>query len=103
LPALFRRVAGLAEIVLHVLELDRLVIALDREDLAQHRLQAVVLALLDGNVVLEKRFVAGRLDLGEVGDRKNFSAAAETTNFLELQASLCWNRHRRRSSRDRCD
>ena len=46
LAAFVRRVARLAELVAHVLELERLVVALDREDLAQHAFDALILALL---------------------------------------------------------
>ena len=54
LAAFVRLVARLAQLVAQVLELERLVVALDREDLAQHAFQAFVLALVGRRLVLQE-------------------------------------------------
>ena len=70
LPALVGIVARLAQVEAEVLELECLVIALDREDLPEDALQTRVAPLLGGIIGLEETLVAARLDLGQVGDRK---------------------------------
>src|SRR5207253_1839317 len=57
LPALVGAVARLAELVLEVLQAEGLVVALDREDLAQHAFEADRLALLRRRVELEEALV----------------------------------------------
>ena len=67
LAALVGVVARLAEVVVEVLELEGLVVALDREDLAEDPLEARVAPLVGRQVGLEEPLVAAGLDLGEVG------------------------------------
>ena len=66
LAAFIRLVARLAQLVAQVLERELLVVALDREDLAQHAFQPFVLALVVRRFVLQEPRVALRLDLGEI-------------------------------------
>ena len=77
LPALVRVIPRLAQVVLQELELERLVIALDRKDLAKNPFQARFLSLVVRRVGLQKPLVAPRLDLGQVGDRKLVGNPAE--------------------------
>ena len=70
LAALVGLVARLAQVVLDVFQLERLVVALDREDFAEDPFQARVGALLGRDVGLEEPLVAAGLDLGQVGDRE---------------------------------
>src|SRR5262249_55937325 len=83
-----RFVARLAQLVADVLQLQILVVAFDRKDLAQHALDALVFALIAGYVVLQEILVAARLNLCEIGDGKQFTAAAEAANFLRGDATL---------------
>ena len=87
LPALVRAVAGLAEFVPQVLDLDRAVIALDREDLPEHAFDAVVLALVRWYVVLQECVVESRLDFGEVRDVVRHTTAAEMSYFAGLETA----------------
>ena len=87
LPTLIRAVAGLAELVPQVLDLDRAVIALDREDLTEHAFDAVVLPLVRRHVVLQKRIVESRLDFGEVRNVVRGTTAAEMSNFAGLETA----------------
>ena len=54
LAALVRLVARLSQLVADVFQPQRLVVALDRENLPQHPLDPLVLALLPGHFVLQK-------------------------------------------------
>ena len=93
LAALVRLVAGLAQLVAEELQAERLVVALDGKDLAQHALDPLVLALLPGNLVLQEGIVAAGLDLGQVRDPMRGPLTAEATDFLGLNASLGGSRH----------
>jgi hypothetical protein len=87
LPALVGRISRLAEVVAEIFELDRLVVALDREDLPQHSLDALIFPLVGSDVVLQKRFVEAGLDFGEVGDDVTGAAAAKLTDFGGLESA----------------
>ena len=77
LAALVGLVARLAQVELDVFQLERLVIALDREDFPEDPLQPAVGALLGRDVGLEEPLVAPGLDLGQVGDREYIVDLAE--------------------------
>ena len=77
LAALVGFVARLAQVELDVFQLQGLVIALDREDLAEDPFQPRVGSLLGGDVGLEEPLVAPGLDLGQVGDREHVVDLAE--------------------------
>ena len=87
LTALVRIVPRLSKFVSQILELDGLVVALDREDFPQHSFDALVLPLRRQNVVLEKRIVEPRLDLGEIRNRLSDAAAAVGTNLGGLETA----------------
>ena len=94
LAALVGLVARLAQLVAEIFQPQRLVVAFDGEDLAQHALDPLVLALLPGHFVLEKGLVAAGLDLGQIGDGVRGALAAEATDFLGLDASLGGGSHK---------
>src|SRR5262249_25921399 len=77
LPAFVGAVAGLAQLVLDELQVERLVVALDREDLSEHRLQPDVLTLLRRQVELEEAVVGLGLHLGQVGHLDGVAEATE--------------------------
>ena len=77
LAALVGLVARLAQVELDVFQLERLVVALDREDLPEDPLQPRVGAFLGRDVGLEEPLVAAGLDLGQVGDREHVVDPAE--------------------------
>ena len=93
LAAFVGRVAGLAEVVLEIFELDGLVVAFDGEDLAHHPLEALILPLFRRDFILQESLVAVRLDNGQVGNDLGFAAAAETTDFGRGETPLCGNGH----------
>ena len=74
LPAFVRLVARLAELVAQVSKRELLVVALDREDFAQHAFQAFVLALVRAAFVLQEPRVALGLDLGQIRNRVRIRA-----------------------------
>ena len=84
LAAFVRLVARLAQLVAQVLELERLVVALDREDLAQHAFEAVVLALVGGRFVLQERCVAVGLDLRQIGNRADARDRCRSGGFRRV-------------------
>jgi hypothetical protein len=96
LAALVHRVARLAELVPQVLELDRLVVALDGEDFLKDSLESFVLPFAGraGSVVLQEPLVAFRLDLGQVGDVKGLATATEVTHFVGNKPPLSRDCHR---------
>ena len=57
---------GVLDVVGNEVEFDRLVIALDREDFTEHRLEPRVGALAGGDVLLHELLVGAALDLDEV-------------------------------------
>ena len=76
LAAFVRVVARFAQVIAQVFELEGLVVALDREDLAKDPFQARVFSFV-AQVGLEESLVAPRLDLGQVGHRKLVGDPAE--------------------------
>ncbi len=68
LATLVRLVPRLAQLVAQVFEPQRLVVAFDRKDFAQHRLDPLIDPLAGGLVVLQEPLVTAGLDLGEIGD-----------------------------------
>jgi len=94
LAALVGLVAGLAQLVADILQAQRLVVALDGKDLAEDALQALVLALLPGDFVLQEGRVAAGLDLRQIGRRVGVTAAAEMPGLLGLQSPLGCGRHK---------
>ena len=68
----------LADFVVAELELDLLVVALDRENFGEHGLQALVLALVGGDFLLEKILVGIELDLDQVGRLDGFLEACRS-------------------------
>ena len=87
LAALVGAIPRLAEFVPQVLDLHRPVVALDREDLPQHPLDALILALVRRHVVLQEGVVKPRLDLGQIGDVMAGAAAAEVTDLCGLETA----------------
>ena len=81
LPALVGAVARLAQLVLEVLERERLVVALDGEDFAQHAFQAGGRALFGRHVELEEAVVGLRLD---VGQRRHVDGVAEAAEVADV-------------------
>ncbi len=98
LTAFVGRVAGFAQLVPVVLERNLLVVAFDREDLAQHALQALVLPLLGRHVILQEGGIADSLDLREIGSQKRLATAAKTTDFLGFKSSFLGGSHVQQSS-----
>ncbi len=70
LAALVGIVPRLAQVKPEIFQLERLVVALDREDLPEDAFQSRVGSLFGGLVGLEETLVAVRLDLGQIGNRK---------------------------------
>ncbi len=70
-------VAGLAQRVGDVFEVQATVIGLDREDLAEDRLEALGLALLFRQALLKEVQIRGDLDLDQVGRGSNFTKLTE--------------------------
>ena len=81
LAALVGAVARLAQLVAHVLQRERLVVALDGEDLAQDAFQAGRRALFGRRVQLEEAVVGVRLD---VGQRRNLDGVAEAAEVADV-------------------
>ena len=77
LAALVGVVARLAQVVVEILELERLVVTLDRENLAEDPFQPGVAALVDRQVGLEEPLVASRLDLRQIRNGKIIGDPAE--------------------------
>ena len=77
LAALVGVVARLAQVVVEILELERLVVALDREDLAEDPFKPGVAPLVDRQVGLEESLVASGLDLRQIRNRKLVGDPAE--------------------------
>src|SRR5208283_3986101 len=65
LPTLVGRVARFAQLVIEVVQAQALVVALDRENFAQHALESRLRALFRRRVQLEEAGVRARLDVGE--------------------------------------
>ena len=97
LPAFIWIVSRLAKFVPQVLDLDSLVVALDRKDLAEHALDAMILPLVRRHVVLQKRVVEPRLDLSQVGNGVACAAAAEVTDLGGLETADGASCHRRKA------
>ena len=94
LAAFFGRVARLAQFVAQVLELDRLVVALDREDFAQHAFQAVVFALFRRRLPPAGRPCSFRSGSSvRSGNDVGFASAAEAADFFGGQTPLCGSGH----------
>ena len=72
---------GLADRVGDVFERQALVVGIDREDLLEHGLEAVGLALLLGDVLLEELEIRADLELDEVGRLDDFAEFAEVDAF----------------------
>src|SRR6185437_8694598 len=87
-------VPRLAQLVAKVLQLQRLVVALDREDLAQHAFDALVLALLGSDVQLQESFVAASLNFREIGNALVLANRAKATDFLGAETSFCRGGHK---------
>ena len=87
LSALVGAVPRLPEFVPQILDLDGPVVALDREDLPQHALDALVLPLGGRHVVLQELVVEPGLDLGQIGDEMANATAAEVANFTGLETA----------------
>ena len=87
LAAFVRIVARLAEFVPQILDLDGLVVALDREDFPKHTLDALVFPLVRSDIVLQEAVIKPGLNFGEVGNRMAGATAAEVTNFRGLKAT----------------
>ncbi len=79
--ALDLRVLRVAERVGDVLERQALVVGLDREDLPEHGLEALRLALLLGDALLQEVQVGVDLDLDQVGRLDDFAELAEVDAF----------------------
>ena len=71
----------LADAVGDVLEREALVVGIDREDLAEHGLEADGLALLLGRILLEILEVGADLQLDEIGRRNDFAKLTEVDAF----------------------
>ena len=80
--ALVGGVAGLGEVVADVLEAEVPVVALDREDLAEQGLEALVLALGGLDLLLEEPLVGLDLNFDQVGNRQRVAALAEVAHFV---------------------
>ncbi len=77
----------IADVVRNEVEDDFLVVALDGEDLAEYRLEADLLALRRGDVLLEELDVGIQLDLDEVGRLGGF---LEFTEIDSLGHDAVW-------------
>jgi hypothetical protein len=80
--ALVGRVARLGEVVADVLQAQVPVVALDREDFAEERLEAVVLALVGGDLFLEEFLIRLDLNVDEIRDRQRVAALAEVAHLV---------------------
>ncbi len=81
LPALIGTVARLAQLVLDVLQAERLVVALDREDFPQDAFQAGGRALFGRHVQLQEAVVGLGL---HVGQRRHLDGVAEAAEVADL-------------------
>ena len=91
-------VSRLPQLIPEILEFDRLVVALDRENLPKHTLDPLILPLRRRNPVLKKRIEKTRLDLSEVGDWLANAAAAVMTNLGGLETADGAGCHRENDS-----
>jgi hypothetical protein len=80
-------ITGLAKFVSQVLDLDGLVVALDRKDFAEDALDAMILSLVRRDVVLQKGVVEAGLDLGEIRNGVAGAATAEVTDLGGLETA----------------
>ena len=87
LATFVRVVAGLAQLVADILQLDGLVVTLDRENLAQNPLDPLILTFVGRNIVLEKAIIKPSLDFREIGDGMAGAPAAEVANLGGLEAA----------------
>ena len=72
---------GIAEVVGDVLERQALVVGQDREDLAEHGLEALRLALLLGDALLQEVEIRRDLNLDEIRRLDDFAEFAEVDAF----------------------
>ncbi len=113
LAALVRAEAGFTQLVADELQNGCLVVALDREDFAQHAFQAHRLALVEGDAILKETLVATQLNIGERGHfidavhpvralvvgvyghwlARRVAVAAEVEDFLGIQNTVGRDRH----------
>src|SRR5262249_10801382 len=93
LPAFFRRIARLAQLVSQIFELDRFVVALDRKNLAEHAFQTVVLPLVGRGLFLQDSLIALGLNFRQVGDDVGFASTAKTTGLAGRQSPLYGSSH----------
>src|SRR5207247_743913 len=102
-PAFVGAVARLAQFVADVIKAERLVVAFDGEDLAQHAFQPVRLALFGRHVELQKTVVRTRLHIGQVRDVEGVAEVAEVTRQRWLDNALGRDGHGSRSWRKRAN
>jgi len=99
LPAFIGLVARFAQLVGHIFQAQRLVVAFDGKDLAQHAFDAVVrIALLRRHFELQEPFVAAGLDFRQIGNRQMGAQASEATSLRGDDSALGGGSHRRLSS-----
>ena len=80
--ALVGRVARLGEVVADVLQAKVLIVALDREHLAQQRFEAVVFPLGGIDLFLQEFLIGLDLYFDQVGNRERVTALAEVAHFM---------------------
>ena len=80
--ALIGGVTGFGQIVADIFQLEILVVALDGEDLAEKRFQAVVLALVGLHIFLEEALIRLDLDVDQVRNGKRVAALAKVADFM---------------------
>ncbi len=96
LATLVRFVPRLAEFVVQVLEPDRLVVALDRKDFLEHRLEPLVLSLLRRDartLVLQEPLVTGGLNARQVRNLERIATTTEAAGLVRCQTSLRRDSH----------
>ena len=86
-------VLGIAEGVGNVLERQALVVGLDRENLAENRLEALGLALLLGHALLQEVEVGRDLNLDQIRRLDDFAEFAEVDAFGHVMFPVEWMRN----------
>src|SRR5262249_8601596 len=93
LTAFIRVIARLAQFVLHVFQVDRLVVALNREDLTEDPFEPGGGTLLRGRVELQKAVIGTSLHVRQRGHLDGVPDTAEIANLGWIHHSLSCDRH----------
>ena len=97
LTALVWIISRLTKFVPQILDLDRLIVALDRENLPEHALDPMILSLIRRHIVLQKCVVEPSLDFSQVRNRMTDTATTEVTDLGGLKTTNGTSCHGRKA------